>query len=50
VEKIIISSVEILGKDIHVALPYKPLGFTPYGLIYDIMPGRLKDFIQPYEG
>jgi hypothetical protein len=49
VEKIIISSVDILGEDTHAALPYEPLGFGAYGLVYDIMPGKLKDHIYPYE-
>jgi sporulation protein YlmC with PRC-barrel domain len=49
IEKIIISSIYILGEDIHVALRYMPLGFTAYGLVYDIRPGDLKDYIYPLE-
>lgn len=49
VEKIIISSMEILGEDVHVALPYKPIGFTGHGLVYDIGPEQLEDFVFPYE-
>ncbi len=49
VVKIILSSVEILGKDVHVALPYEPPGFSEAGIVYDIAPGELKDFVQPYE-
>ncbi|MFZ7110281.1 MAG: PRC-barrel domain-containing protein [Desulfatiglandales bacterium] len=49
VEKIVIFSEDILGKDIHVALDYEPLGFTAFGLVYDIEPGDLKDFIYPYK-
>lgn len=49
VEKIILSSIDILGEDVHVALSYEPLGFTAYGLVYDITLHALKDFIYPYE-
>jgi len=49
VEKIIISSMDIPGEDVHVALPYQPLGFGAYGLVYDIMPRKLKDHIFPYK-
>jgi uncharacterized protein YrrD len=49
ITKIVIASEEILGKEVHVGLSYKPLGFTAYGLVYDISPGELKDFIYPYE-
>ena len=49
VEKIILSSIDILGEEVHVALSYEPLGFTAYGLVYDITLGTLKDYIYPYE-
>ncbi len=49
VEKIVISSMEILGEDVYVALPYQPLGFADYGLVYDISPEQLTNFIFPYE-
>jgi len=49
VEKIVLSSLEIMGEDVYVALPYEPLGFTAYGLVYDITPQQLKDFIHPYK-
>jgi hypothetical protein len=49
VEKIVLSSLDIMGKDVYVALPYEPLGFTAYGLVYDITPQQLKDFIYPYK-
>jgi hypothetical protein len=49
VEKIVLFSGDILGRNVHVALPYEPLGFTAYGLVYDIMPGELNNFVYPYE-
>jgi len=49
VEKIIVSSVDILGENVYAALPYEPLGFTVYGLVYDMMPGELKNLIYAYE-
>ena len=49
VENIIISSVDIMGEDIYIALPCEPLSFTAFGLVYDISQGQLKDFIYPYE-
>jgi len=49
VEKIVLSSLDIMGEDVYVALPYEPLGFTAYGLVYDITPKELKDFIYPYK-
>lgn len=49
VENIILSSMDILGKEVHVALPYKALGFSEYGLVYDIEPDELKEYIYPYE-
>ncbi|MDZ7700398.1 MAG: PRC-barrel domain-containing protein [Deltaproteobacteria bacterium] len=49
VEKIILSSMEILGEDVYVALPYKSLGFSDSGIIYDIDLKELKNFIYPYE-
>lgn len=36
VEKIIISVEHVLGAGQKIALPYKPLGFSGYGLVYDI--------------
>jgi sporulation protein YlmC with PRC-barrel domain len=49
VEKIIVSSIPHLEEDVHVALLYEPLGFTAYGLVYDISRRKLKDFIYAYE-
>ena len=49
VEKIVLSSLDIMGEDVYVALPYEPMGFTAYGLVYDITPKELKDFIYPYK-
>jgi sporulation protein YlmC with PRC-barrel domain len=43
VAKVIISSEGILGNDTYVEVPYKPLGFTPYGVVYDITPAKLKE-------
>lgn len=45
VGKIIVFVEHALGKEMHVALPFKPLGFTPYGVVYEgIQPKELKDF------
>jgi hypothetical protein len=49
VEKIILFSEEILGEKVYAGLAYEPLGFTALGLVYDISPGKLKDFIYPYK-
>lgn len=49
IEKIILFSEDILGEDVYVALSYQPLGFTGYGLVYDIRPRELKEFVYPYE-
>ncbi|MFO8088461.1 MAG: PRC-barrel domain-containing protein [Desulfatiglandaceae bacterium] len=49
ISKIVISSVDIGGDEVHIALPYQPLGFTGYGLVYQDVPGKLRDFIYPYE-
>ena len=49
VEKIIISVLDILGEEVYVALSYEPLGITERGLVYDIEPETLKDFIHPYQ-
>lgn len=44
VEKIVVSSEEILGTDTFVAIPYTALGLTAYGVVYDITPRELKKF------
>ena len=49
ISKIIISSVDIGGDEVHIALAYQPLGFTGYGLVYQDVPGKLRDFVYPYE-
>jgi sporulation protein YlmC with PRC-barrel domain len=50
VEKILLSSEEIRGEDSYVEIPYEPLGFGPYGLIYDISVEKLKNLPEyPYE-
>lgn len=49
VEKIIIAAEDVLGEGVYIALAYEPLGFTPYGLVYDISPEVLKDFVYPYK-
>lgn len=36
VEKIIISTGHLLSTDSMMALPYRPVGFSSYGLVYDI--------------
>jgi hypothetical protein len=43
VEKIIVSPEDISGKGDYVALPYKPLGFTAYGLVYDVRRDQLEN-------
>jgi sporulation protein YlmC with PRC-barrel domain len=42
IKSFIFSSQDILGEDTYVAVPYKPLGFTPYGLVCEITPEELK--------
>lgn len=42
VEEIIISVEHVLGAGPMVALPYRPLGFTGYGLVYDISLTKLQ--------
>jgi sporulation protein YlmC with PRC-barrel domain len=49
VEKIVLFSEDILDEALHVALAYQPLGFTDYGVVYDIQPDELKDFVYPYK-
>jgi sporulation protein YlmC with PRC-barrel domain len=41
VEKIILEA-DVLGDNIYVALPYEELGFTYYGIVYDITVDELK--------
>jgi len=41
VEKIILEA-DVLGDNIYVALPYEELGFTYYGIVYDITVDQLK--------
>ena len=49
VKKIILSADEFRGEGSHVALPYEPLGFGAYGLVYDISVEELKDLPEyPY--
>ncbi len=45
VEKIVLSVVDNINENTYVAVPYEPLGFSAYGLVYDIMPRRLKDYV-----
>jgi len=47
-KEFIIPSVNIMGEDTFIALPYEPLGFTAYGLVYDITRDELKGFVYPY--
>lgn len=49
VTKIILASVRLLGENVYVAIPYKPLGFAEQGLVYKKLPGSLKDYIYPYK-
>lgn len=49
VDRIILFSRDILGKVIHVALPYKPLDFTSYGIVYEIEQGDVKEYLYPVE-
>lgn len=48
-EKIIVSSGHLMGEDTYAALPYHPLGFTAYGLVYEMTPKELQGFVYPYE-
>lgn len=49
VKKIVLLSEDILGKEVHVALPYKPLGFSAYGVVYDMAVEELKEYVYPHE-
>ncbi|MCF8131270.1 MAG: PRC-barrel domain-containing protein, partial [Deltaproteobacteria bacterium] len=49
ITKIILASIRLLGKDIYVAIPYKPLKFAEQGVVYEELPGSLKDYIYPYQ-
>jgi len=49
VTKIILASIRLLGKDIYLAIPYKPLKFAEQGVVYKELPGSLKDYIYPYK-
>lgn len=49
VEKIILASMDIAGKNIYLALPYQPLSYAEYGVVYGSIPGKLKEFIYPYK-
>ena len=52
VENIIVNAYVQDGgqqKEADLALPYMPLGFTAYGLVYDIEVNELKDMpVYPY--
>jgi sporulation protein YlmC with PRC-barrel domain len=50
IDKILISSGGIVGEDTYIALPYKPLGFTAYGSIYDIALRELKNLPRYHPG
>jgi len=43
VTRIVVSSPYLLGEDQPVTVPYRSLGFTGYGLVYDITAAQLKD-------
>lgn len=42
-------SEDILGETVHLALPFQPLGFATIGLVYDIHPQELKQYLIPVE-
>jgi len=49
ITKIILTSIRLLGEEVHVAIPFKPLGFAADGIVYKKLPGILKDYIYPYK-
>lgn len=49
IDKIVVLAANILDEDVHAALPYRPVGFTPYGIVYDISPQELKNYVYSYE-
>jgi sporulation protein YlmC with PRC-barrel domain len=42
VQKFIVST-DVSGKETHLAVPYQPLGFTPYGVLCDLTMPDFKD-------
>lgn len=49
IDKIVVLAANILDEDVYAALPYRPVGFTPYGIVYDISPQELKNYVYSYE-
>jgi sporulation protein YlmC with PRC-barrel domain len=50
VEKLVISSEEYLGEDKYVTVPFEPLGFTPFAVVYKITPVELRNLPKfPYK-
>jgi sporulation protein YlmC with PRC-barrel domain len=50
VEKLVISSEKYLGEDKYVTVPFEPLGFTPFAVVYKIMPEKLRSLPKfPYK-
>lgn len=43
VNTLVLSSHRVLGEGVHVTVPYRPLGFTAFGLVYDIARQELKE-------
>jgi sporulation protein YlmC with PRC-barrel domain len=43
VKAFVLSSHRVLGEGVHVTVPYRPLGFTAFGLVYDITRQELKE-------
>jgi hypothetical protein len=50
VEKLVISSEKYLGEDKYVTVPFEPLGFTPFAVVYKIPPVELRNLPKfPYK-
>ncbi len=43
VKAFVLSSHRVLGEGVYVTVPYQPLGFTAFGLVYDITRQELKE-------
>ncbi|MCK9275171.1 MAG: PRC-barrel domain-containing protein [Syntrophales bacterium] len=49
VKTILVSRIEYLEEDAYVALPFKPLGFTSFGILYEEVPRDLKRYTYSNE-
>jgi sporulation protein YlmC with PRC-barrel domain len=50
VDKLVISSEKYLGEDKYATVPFEPLGFTPFAVVYKIAPEELRNLPKfPYK-